>query len=448
MRRLGLGALLADDMGLGKTMQVLSVISITVKEDQGKGTDLIIAPASLMHGWKKEAEKWTPGLRVAISHPSYRIIKEEEAENYDLILTTYAMAGRTGWMKSYKWRNLILDEAQAIKAPGSERSKMVRKMRAHWRVAMTGTPIENKIGDIWPIMDFLNPGMFGTLKEFIGHGNKMSKNEDFTPLKRMIEMYRLRRMKTDRSIISDLPDKIEKIVYCNLTKEQAGIYEGYVERLENVMANADGRTKRGKIFGFLTKFRQICNHPSLILNDVNFPPAESGKFLKMIELAKEIDNRDEKLLVFTHFAQIIPPIHDALQNVFGGPGLTISGATSIKKRGQYVQEFQSNPNVKFMVLSAKAAGTGLTLTAANHVIHFDRGWNPATEDQATDRAFRIGQAKNVIVHKFVSKGTIEENIDRMLKSKKDIAGDVVGTGGDDFTKMSNEEIMTMFKYKL
>lgn len=455
LRSLELGGCLADDMGLGKTIQVLGVLNMTRQHGE-EGTDLLIVPASLVDNWRLEIERFAPGLKVLIAHPSrlpspqLQKLSKRQVDPHDAVITTYGTAMRAGWMKEYPWRYVILDEAQAIKNPAAKQTRAVKAMPSKWRLALTGTPVENRLGDLWSIFDFLNPGLLGSAKAFGGLCKSMAKSEQgYAPLRRLVQPYILRRLKTDKNVIADLPDKTEVTAHCLLTKRQAALYQRSVDAMKEAIEDSDGIERRGVVLAFLMRFKQICNHPSQWLGDNAYEPADSGKFSRLRELCESIAARQDKVLVFTQFREITEPLAGFLAEVFGQSGLVLHGGTAVKKRQRMVESFQSDDRVPFMVLSLKAGGTGLNLTAASHVIHFDRWWNPAVENQATDRAFRIGQKKNVLVHKFVCRGTVEERIDDLISSKQKLSDEILSQGAESsLTEMSNEELMSMVSLDL
>ncbi len=456
LTELGLGACLADDMGLGKTIQVLALLLQMRKT--GTGPSLLIVPASLLGNWRAEAKRFAPLLQLAFLHPS-----ETDAEtlermersapqslaSVDLAVTTYSMVTRQEWLGGVRWRLVIIDEAQAIKNPGTRQARAVKRLTAQARVALTGTPVENRLGDLWSIFDFLNPGLLGSAKLFKSFvdGLQGRSSDQYAPLRRLVTPYILRRLKTDRTIIDDLPEKVETTRFCTLTKMQVRLYEQVVGTLKAALENADGMKRRALVLQTLMRLKQVCNHPSQLSGDGVYAPADSGKFLRLEEICEELAERQERVLVFTQFREIIDPLALHLSGIFGRSGLVLHGDTAIPKRRGLVEQFQREDGPPFMILSLKAGGTGLNLTAASHVIHFDRWWNPAVEDQATDRAFRIGQRKNVLVHKFVTGGSVEEKIDLMIAEKRQLATELLGGGGAemDLTALGDNELIDLVR---
>jgi non-specific serine/threonine protein kinase len=455
LRALGLGGCLADDMGLGKTIQVLGLLNLSPR-GEAAACDLLVVPASLVDNWRGEIARFVPDLRVLVAHPSQmpaaelKALSPERTREHDLVITTYGTATRTPALRSIPWRYVILDEAQAIKNPGAQQTKAIKALKAEWRLALTGTPVENRLGDLWSLFDFLNPGLLGSGKEFSALCRPMARASDgYAPLRRLVQPYILRRLKTDKAVIADLPDKTELTTHCLLSKRQAALYQQAVDELADALATLTGVQRRGVVLAFLMRFKQICNHPSQWLADGAYDPADSGKLLRLRELGESIAARQDKLLVFTQFREMTEPLARHLSDVFGRPGLVLHGGTPVKKRQGLVRQFQEDERVPFMVLSLKAGGTGLTLTAASHVVHFDRWWNPAVENQATDRAFRIGQKKNVLVHKFVCRGTVEERIDALIESKRALSDELLAKGGEvALTELSNDELLSMVSLDL
>jgi non-specific serine/threonine protein kinase len=367
------------------------------------------------------------------------------------VITTYGTVRRIDWMKQYPWRTVVLDEAQAIKNPGAAQTRVVKALKSRWRLALTGTPVENRPGDLWSIFDFLNPGLLGTARAFNGLCKSMASGRPggYTPLRTLVAPYILRRLKIDKSVIADLPDKTEVNAYCLLSKKQAALYQQSVEEMKRSLRELEGMKRRGGVLAFLMRFKQICNHPSQWLGDGRYEPGDSGKLARLRELGESIAARQDKVLVFTQFREMTGPLDRFLAGVFGRGGLVLHGGTPVKKRQRLVESFQDDDRVPYMVLSLKAGGTGLNLTAASHVIHFDRWWNPAVENQATDRAFRIGQKRNVLVHKFVCRGTVEERIDRLIAEKQKLSDEILSGGAESaLTEMSNEELFAVVSLDL
>ena len=350
------------------------------------------------------------------------------------------------WIADTRWRVAILDEAQAIKNPGSKQTRAAKKLDAQARIALTGTPVENRLADLWSIFDFINPGLLGSGKEFATFTKRLENrpHNPYGPLRELVRPYILRRLKTDKSVIDDLPDKTEVKAYCHLSPKQAALYQQAVKELAAHLDSAEGIGRKGVILSFLMRFKQICNHPSQWLGDGAWAEGDSGKFARLREIAEVIAARQEKALVFTQFREATVPVAGFLGSVFGRAGLVLHGETAVKKRQELVRRFQEDEQVPFFVLSLKAGGAGLNLTAATHVVHFDRWWNPAVENQATDRAFRIGQNRNVLVHKFVCKGTIEEKIDALMESKQRLSKDMLEGGAEMLlTEMKDDELLKL-----
>jgi non-specific serine/threonine protein kinase len=452
--RLGLGACLADDMGLGKTIQVISLL-LDLKRDKRQGASLLVVPASLIANWKSELAKFAPGISFAVAHPSEANdsgVSSAGADAFDLIVTTYGMLVRTDWMKQHRWRVVILDEAQAIKNFGTKQTRAVKELTAGSRIALTGTPVENRLSDLWSLFDFLNPGLLGTAKQFGSFVKRLQSAPvpSFEPLRNLVRPYILRRLKTDKRVIADLPDKAEVKAYCMLSKHQAALYQRAVDELAVQLRATDGIQRRGIVLAQLMRLKQICNHPAQVAGTNDYAADRSGKFRRLAEIAEEIASRQEKALVFTQFREIAEPLAEFLATLFGRSGLVLHGGTSVKARKGSVDQFQREDGPPFFVLSLKAGGTGLNLTAASHVIHFDRWWNPAVENQATDRAFRIGQTKNVLVHKFICRGTVEERIDDMIARKAQVADEAIGEGAGEalLTEMDDDTLLQFVKLDL
>lgn len=460
MGRLGMGACLADDMGLGKTLQVISLLLLRRKE---MGVDLfpslLVVPASLLGNWKRELEKFAPSLPYLIAHRSALTVSEayEVADGKHrafrkgaVIITTYTTLAKLEGMLKLQFDVAVLDEAQAIKNAGTTQARTVKKIHARQRIALTGTPIENRIDDLWSLFDFLNPGLLGGPTEFSAAAKRLSGSpQGFAPMKRLLRPYLLRRMKTDPTVAPDLPAKTEVTAFCQLNKRQASLYQRAVTALKKELAQAEDQIQRqGVVLGALMKLKQICNHPSLWSGDKTFDVADSGKYDRLAEIARDIADRQDKVLIFSQFREMTGPLAEFLGGVFGRPGLVLHGGTPVGKRAELVEQFQAPGGPPFFVISLKAGGAGLNLTAASHVVHFDRWWNPAVEDQATDRAFRIGQKKAVLVHKFVCQGTLEERIDDMIQDKKAVANEILGedaAAAKSLTNMSDEELLNFVR---
>jgi superfamily II DNA or RNA helicase len=440
---LGLGACLADDMGLGKTIQILAFLLARKRAGAAAGPSLLVVPASLLGNWAAEIARFAPSLRVRVEHPSAAARSSGSnavLTQHDLIVTTYGSLLREAWPTATSWDVVILDEAQAIKNPAAKQTRAVKSIKAQARIALTGTPVENRASDLWSIFDFLNPGLLGSAAAF-GRFMKKLDRSGYGPLRELTQPYLLRRLKTDKHVISDLPEKTELTAYCALSRQQAALYQETVARLKESIEGAEGIQRRGLVLASLLRLKQICNHPSQWLRDGRFAADASGKFVRLRELAEEIASRQDRVLVFTQFREMTAPLAELLSSVFGGEGLVLHGQTKVGERPALVDRFQRG-EAPFFVLSTKAGGVGLNLTAAAHVIHFDRWWNPAVEEQATDRAFRIGQKRNVLVHKFVCRGTVEEKIDRMLAGKKRLAGDLLEGGAEArLSEMSDAELL-------
>ena len=451
---LGFGACLADDMGLGKTIQILAFLSV---KKQVNATSLLVVPASLIANWCSEIDKFYPDLAYCVAHPGHlgntplAADSETELSQYDLVITTYAMAQRYEALRDFHWDYVILDEAQAIKNPATKQTRAVKQLRAANRIILTGTPVENRLSDLWSLFDFLNPGLLGNLKSFKTFSRKLQDDPDgYSRLRRVISPYVLRRLKTDKSIISDLPDKVEMKTFAPLSKQQTVLYRGLLSEIEGILETSEGMQRRGLVLSSLMKFKQICNHPDQFLGTGGFDEKHSGKFQRLRDICETVLDKREKMLVFTQFREITDVLHDFLAAIFGRDGVILHGSVAVKQRKTLVDAFQNRgAYIPFMVLSLKAGGVGLNLTEANHVVHFDRWWNPAVENQATDRAFRIGQQKNVVVHKFITQGTIEERIDLMIEDKSRLSGDVVAASGERWiTELENEQLMELFSLGL
>ena len=459
---LGLGACLADDMGLGKTVQVIALLVVRrlVRRSAGPRPDLLVVPASLVGNWMAELSRFAPALRTFVAHPSVtpkaELAKRPALDDVDLVITTYGSLLRYPWLAEAEWGLVIADEAQAIKNAGARQSRALKALDARGgRIALTGTPVENRLGELHSLFEFVNPGLLGTRRAFDDAVKRMAADpaRRYAPLRELVSPYILRRLKSDRRVIADLPDKTELRAWCSLTSAQAALYQQAVEDLARTLRekSSDDKARRGAVLGALMRFKQICNHPSQWLGDGRFAGEASGKHARLMEIAEEAGARQDKLLVFTQFREMTQPIAAWLAERLGRAGLVLHGETPVKERRGLVDRFQSDEGLPFMVLSLKAGGTGLNLTAASHVVHFDRWWNPAVEDQATDRAYRIGQHRNVLVHKFIVRGTLEEKIDALIESKRTVAGEVIG-GGDGaaalLTELPDAELLRLVSLDL
>ena len=450
---LGLGACLADDMGLGKTVQLLALEAVHRAEDPAGGPTLLLCPMSLVGNWQRETARFAPDLRVYAHHGPQRLHGEDlgaQLAEADLVVTTYATATRdVDELSGYGWRRVVLDEAQAVKNSLSQAAKAVKQLRAGHRVALTGTPVENRLAELWSIMDFLNQGMLGSSEQFRARYaipvERHGMTEPAQRLRAVTRPYVLRRLKTDPSIISDLPEKLEIKQYCQLTTEQASLYQSVVDDMMEKIENSDGIERRGNVLAAMAKLKQVCNHPALLLHDRSAIGRRSGKVIRLEELLEEILAEGDKVLCFTQFTEFAGMLLPHLATRFGADVAYLHGGTPKPRRDELVTRFQSDGGPPIFLLSLKAGGTGLNLTAASHVIHLDRWWNPAVENQATDRAFRIGQTRNVQVRKFICTGTLEEKIDEMIEAKKALADLVVTDGEGWLTELSTRDLRTVFE---
>jgi hypothetical protein len=455
---LGIGAILADDMGLGKTVQMLALIAAELapleKLDHGAfgAKTLLICPMSLVGNWQREAARFTPGLRVYVHHGADRRAGDELAAavaGADLVITTYQIATRdAAALAGIGWARVVCDEAQAIKNHATAQAKAVRALPAASRIALTGTPVENQLSELWSIMEFANPGLLGTVssfrERFVVPVERNGSEEAIERLRRLTQPFVLRRLKTDKSIISDLPEKQEMTVWCNLTQEQASLYQATVDdMLSRIEAAEEDIQRRGLVLATMAKLKQVCNHPAHLLGDGSRLPGRSGKLERLEEICEEVAADGDKALLFTQYAEWGRLLQPYLASRIGCTVLYLHGGVPKKKRDEMVARFQEADEPVLFLLSLKAGGTGLNLTAANHVIHVDRWWNPAVEDQATDRAFRIGQRRDVQVRKFVCVGTLEERIDAMIASKRALAEQIVGAGENWLTELSTAELRSV-----
>jgi SNF2 family DNA or RNA helicase len=450
---LGLGACLADDMGLGKTVQLLALEAAQRADDPATGPTLLLCPMSLVGNWQREAARFAPGLRVYAHHGPQRLHGEElgvQLGGADLVITTYATATRdVDELSGFEWRRVVLDEAQAIKNSLSQAARAAKRLPAGHRVALTGTPVENRLAELWSIMDFLNPGMLGSGQQFRARYaipvERHGLAEPAQWLRTVTRPYVLRRLKTDPAIIDDLPDKIEIKQYCQLTTEQASLYQSVVDDMMDKIENSGGIERRGNVLAAMAKLKQVCNHPALLLHDRSAVGRRSGKVIRLEEILEEILAEGDKVLCFTQFTEFAEMLLPHLAALFGTDIAYLHGGTPKARRDELVTRFGSGDGPPVFLLSLRAGGTGLNLTAANHVIHLDRWWNPAVENQATDRAFRIGQTRNVQVRKFICAGTLEEKIDEMIEEKKALADLVIADGEGWLTELSTRELRKVFE---
>ena len=453
MTRLGLGSCLADDMGLGKTIQLIALWLHERREGASPGPTLLIVPMSLVGNWQREIERFGPSLRVMVHHGLDRLTGrrfEEEAPGYDVVISTYGLIHRDfDHLSAIAWHRVALDEAQNIKNPAAKQATAVRGLRAINRLALTGTPIENRLSELWSIMDFLNPNFLSGASEFRRRFalpiERYHDDDRAERLRHLIRPFILRRLKSDPSIEVDLPEKMEMKVYCNLTREQAALYESAVGDMLGQIDRAGGIQRRGLILAALVRLKQICNHPAHFLGDGSILPRRSGKCDRLTEMLDEAISEGDRALVFTQFREMGDLLVRLLGDALGREILFLHGGTTRIRRDALVADFQEGgSNHPVLVLSLKAGGHGLNLTAATHVFHFDRWWNPAVEDQATDRTHRIGQTRRVQVHKFVCIGTLEERIDGLLEEKRALADNIVGAGEEWLTELSTDRLREIF----
>jgi non-specific serine/threonine protein kinase len=446
LNQLRLGAVLADDMGLGKTIQIIG-LCVLRKAHTGdiKSPGLLVVPASLIGNWRSEIERFAPTLKFWIAHPSGDGNQQPTTKEFDLCITTYGAVARLSWITEKSWDLIILDEAQAIKNPAAKQTRSIKAIQSQHRLALTGTPVENHLSDLWSLFDFVSPGLLGSaqnFQSFIKSKNKQSENP-YGPLRALVKPYILRRLKTDKSVISDLPEKTEIKAYCALSKAQVVLYQKSVELMKKEIESSEGIKRRGIILSYLMRFKQICNHPSQCLKDGEYDFLASGKYLRLKEICEVIAEKQEKVLVFTQFKEMTEPLSNYLKTLFGCQGLVLHGETPVKKRMEMVEKFQSDDGPPFFVLSLKAGGTGLNLTAASHVIHFDRWWNPAKENQATDRLHRMGQTRGVQVFKLATAESVEGRIADIITSKTQLSGALVEESDLTLNAFSREELLDL-----
>jgi non-specific serine/threonine protein kinase len=462
--KLRLGGCLADDMGLGKTIQLLALMLLTTQSPpaaEQRRPHLLVVPASLLGNWQNEAHRFAPTLRLKVLHSSSNGKSSAGPEDFahaDVVMTTYALLYRQSWLLEQEWDMVILDEAQQIKNHSSKQARAAKALKSKVSFALTGTPVENRLEDLWSLFDFTAPGLLGNHKTFAALLKKSAKDSSgatyshfVSTLRSLTRPYILRRLKSDKSIISDLPEKVEMQTLCSLSKKQVSLYAETVQLLGEQLRQKerDDIQRRGIVLSFLLRLKQICNHPTQWLGYGEYPIEESGKFIRLQEICAEIAAKQEKVLIFTQFREIIPHLAALLAKTFGREGLQLHGETPVKQRQELVAAFQQELGPPFFVLSLKAGGTGLTLTRASHVIHFDRWWNPAVENQATDRAYRIGQQQPVMVHKFTCAGTIEEKIDALIAAKQALSNELLAGGKElMLTEMSNDELLDLVSLDL
>lgn len=450
MLTIGFGPCLADDMGLGKTIQILAIVGTLIEEGKINNV-LLIVPSSLVGNWLAERDKFMPNLDMFVLDKTEKKLMEMDFSKKGIYLSTYKMVSLRESINTREWDLIILDEAQAIKNANTKQTKAIKAINSKNRVIMSGTPIENSLMDLHSLFDFTNPGLLGSKNEFSKIMKKAKDNTHiYSNLRKVVEPFVLRRLKTDKNIINDLPNKIERDLYVPLSPKQVTLYKSLVNKVAKQVEESEGIDRKGLILSTILKSKQICNHPSQYLKLDTYKEKESGKFLALKELAEVIKEKHESMLIFTQYKTIIEPLKQYLEEVFGYEGLYIDGSVKPKERSRRVDEFNGDNYYPFMILSLKAGGTGLNLTSANHVVHFDRWWNPAVENQATDRAFRIGQKKVVNVYKFICKETVEDKINEIILSKNELSSKIIGESEEStvswITKMDDKEIRELFSY--
>ncbi|MCB0063681.1 MAG: DEAD/DEAH box helicase [Caldilineaceae bacterium] len=447
--QLGLGACLADDMGLGKTVQAIALLlHQREQQEEERMPSLLLCPTSVVANWRHEVERFAPTLRSLVHHGSNRLTGDEFTEtlaNRDLVITSYGTARRDiELLGAITWQNLILDEAQNIKNPGAKQTKAVRQFQAHNRIALTGTPVENRLAELWSIMEFLNPGYlegYGRFRRrYVIPIERYNDEQQAAELRNLVQPFLLRRLKSDPTIIADLPEKNEMVVYCSLSQEQATLYEKVVRESLAALDQSDGIQRRGMVLALLTKLKQICNHPAHYLKEDGPIVGRSGKVNRLTEMMEEVIDVGDSALVFTQFVEMGELLQKHFTEQLKADVLFLHGRTTAAQRERMVQTFQESEAPTIFLLSLRAGGSGLNLTKANHVFHFDRWWNPAVENQATDRAFRIGQRRDVQVHKFVVAGTLEEHIQHLLDEKQNLADTIVGSGEQWLSELNTEQL--------
>lgn len=456
LKQFGLGACLADDMGLGKTIELIALLLHERSDKQGQskpGPTLLVCPMSIVGNWQREIQRFAPSLKVMIHHGVERLCGQvfaKQVRKHDIVITTYSLTHRDEeHLINIDWECIVLDEAQNIKNPEAKQTQAIKRLAAKHKIAMTGTPVESRLSELWSIMNFLNQGYLGSARDFRTRFaipiERYHDADRAAKLKRLIQPFVLRRLKTDKTIINDLPEKMEMKVFCNLTKEQASLYGAVVKEMLEKIENSEGIERKGLVLATLMKLKQVCNHPAHFVRDGSRLPGRSGKLARLEEMLEEALAEGDKALIFTQFAEMGTMLRAHLQETLECEVLFLHGGTPKKQRDWMVQRFQDERHgPSLFILSLKAGGVGLNLMAANRVFHFDRWWNPAVENQATDRAFRIGQKKNVQVHKFVCIGTLEERIDQMIEQKKELAERIVGSGENWITEMSTAQLKELF----
>ena len=454
--KIGFGSIIADDMGLGKTLQVITLLAKMKEEGaMDKKKALVVVPTGLLHNWQSEVKRFAPQLTTGVYHGTARDLKDEVCKNADIILSTYGVVrSDADILKKQKWQVLVIDEAQNIKNSDAAQSKAIRSIPANCHIAMSGTPVENRLSEFWSIIDFTNKGYLGSAKDFSdSYAKPIQKYGDSRVAERFRKVtapFLMRRLKTDKSIISDLPDKIERNELASLTPEQAALYQETVNKCMAVIESMEGEDsqtlfkRQGLILQMMLALKQICNHPTQYLKDNRMDATLSGKTEMLLDMLRSIIDADEKVLIFTQFREMGDLLRHFIRTTLDEEPMFYHGGCSLKQRQEMVDRFQNNRNDRIFILSLKAAGTGLNLTAATHVIHYDLWWNPAVEAQATDRAYRIGQHKNVQVHRFITQNTFEERIDAMIQEKKHLADLTVSTGESWIGKLSNKELHEIF----
>ncbi|WP_302415459.1 DEAD/DEAH box helicase, partial [uncultured Prevotella sp.] len=454
--KIGFGSIIADDMGLGKTLQVITLLAKMKEEGaMDKKKALVVVPTGLLHNWQSEVKRFAPQLTTGVYHGTARDLKDDNCKNADIILSTYGVVrSDADILKKQKWQVLVIDEAQNIKNSDTAQSKAIHSIPANCHIAMSGTPVENRLSEFWSIIDFTNKGYLGSAKDFSdSYAKPIQKYGDSRVAERFRKVtapFLMRRLKTDKSIISDLPDKIERNELASLTPEQAALYQETVNKCMAVIERMEGEDhqtlfkRQGLILQMMLALKQICNHPTQYLKDNRMDATLSGKTEMLLDMLRSIIDADEKVLIFTQFREMGDLLQHFIRTTLDEEPMFYHGGCSLKQRQEMVDRFQNNRNDRIFILSLKAAGTGLNLTAATHVIHYDLWWNPAVEAQATDRAYRIGQHKNVQVHRFITQNTFEERIDAMIQEKKHLADLTVSTGESWIGKLSNKELHEIF----